>query len=358
MSTSSKLVVSDVQAAAQRTGTNITLRAYLVGSVDAFCEANGLGALGKNAVIVELVVALARYVEEGAQMYPDVYLFSSYERAMKFLPGNAMQMIGESTVSEDFVKQSLKRCAPLAVGGWKVYLEIESNIVRYGVFHGDLNSLAVSTEDALFGVQTPDVAIARIHKIAEDCVEIRSSTGHRHNIYLSSRRATDLAPNQFLTALVTAVCATVTPDILETVQTYTTRVLRDALRDSHGCLVAVCTGKKVPAFLRDGAVLLPPIDLPALVRAARMGEATEAELKATATLMGGMFNSDGIVVFSRAGRVLAYNCFVKRDSLAIKTTVGGARRRAFETLCTKLGRGLAAVFIQSQDGWTDLREKK
>ena len=338
--------------------TNVTLRDYLIASVEAICQANGLGQLGASAVVVEFVAALARYVEEGTQMYPDVYLFSSYERAMRFMPGSSKQLIGTAQVTDDFVKQTLKRCAPLAVDGWKVFLELDSRVVRYGVFHGDLNSLAVSTEEALLGSQTPDIAITRIHKIADDCVEIRNSSGVRQNVYLSNRQSSDLAPNQSLTALVDAICSAVAPRALETVQTYTTRVLRDALRDSHGCLVAVCTGKTVPVFLKDGAVLETPLDLPALVRAVRSGEATEAELKATATLIGGMFNSDGIVVFNKRCQLVAYNCFVKRDAQFVTATAGGARRRAYETLCTKIGRGLIAVFIQSQDGWTDLTEKK
>lgn len=34
---------------------------------------------------------------------------------------------------------------------------------------------------------------------------------------------------------------------------------------------------------------------------------------------------------------------------------GGARKRAFGSLSSKVGTELSAVFIQSQDGWTEYK---
>jgi hypothetical protein len=52
----------------------------LLGSVNDFCEASTLGTLAKPSVVVDLAVALARYVEEGRRLYPDVYVLGSLER--------------------------------------------------------------------------------------------------------------------------------------------------------------------------------------------------------------------------------------------------------------------------------------
>jgi len=68
-----------------------------------------------------------------------------------------------------------------------------------------------------------------------------------------------------------------------------------------------------------------------------------------------MLNTDGIVLFDNRSRLLGYNCFVKVNRN--ENIIGGARKRAFGTLSTKLGRGLCAVFMQSQDGWSDYRSK-
>lgn len=74
------------------------------------------------------------------------------------------------------------------------------------------------------------------------------------------------------------------------------------------------------------------------------------------SLLKGMFNSDGIVLFDNKGKLLAYNCFVKVTAKA--GMVGGARKRAFTTLSQRIGNGLSAAFIQSQDGWTEYKDKK
>ena len=74
------------------------------------------------------------------------------------------------------------------------------------------------------------------------------------------------------------------------------------------------------------------------------------------SLLQGMLNSDGIVIFDDRGRLLGYNCFVKVTQAA--NVIGGARKRAFATLVNKLGNGLQAVFMQSQDGWSEFRRNE
>ncbi len=40
-----------------------------------------------------------------------------------------------------------------------------------------------------------------------------------------------------------------------------------------------------------------------------------------------------------------------------ENVIGGARKRAFSVLSKKIGKGLCAVFMQSQDGWSDYKGK-
>lgn len=71
-----------------------------------------------------------------------------------------------------------------------------------------------------------------------------------------------------------------------------------------------------------------------------------------------MIGSDGITVFSTKGKLLAYNCFIKSaNQVNGKPVVGGARTRAYEALVKKIGNGIDAVFVQSQDGWTKLSKE-
>jgi hypothetical protein len=69
--------------------------------------------------------------------------------------------------------------------------------------------------------------------------------------------------------------------------------------------------------------------------------------------MQGMLASDGIVVFTDAGAIIAYRAFLKLPSTSTNPVAGGARRRTFEALQALVGRDIEAVFIASQDGQTE-----
>jgi hypothetical protein len=83
-------------------------------------------------------------------------------------------------------------------------------------------------------------------------------------------------------------------------------------------------------------------------------------LRATAALIRGMLLVDGVTVFRPDGSAIAYNVFVK-DSTHLTTAVatfGGARRRAFQALCSQIGTELESVFFLSQDGHAEFRGSK
>jgi hypothetical protein len=148
------------------------------------------------------------------------------------------------------------------------------------------------------------------------------------------------------------ISANVDPNLIETTRTYLTTLLTKVLRESHGCLVGVVKTRKIPALLKDCTVLNPPLDLCASIEAVRRDPSAILSLHAVESLIVGIFKSDGIVIFNRQAQVLAYNGFIKLKS---SKAVGGARRRAFEGMCDKLGRGLIAAFYQSQDGPSELK---
>ena len=93
-----------------------------------------------------------------------------------------------------------------------------------------------------------------------------------------------------------------------------------------------------------------------MVKALRHGDLSPDFLERKGNLLEGMLCSDGITLFDERGRLLGYRCFIQIPTK--QEVVGGARRRAFGALCDHLGKGLSAVFMQSQDGWSDFRSKK
>jgi hypothetical protein len=112
-------------------------------------------------------------------------------------------------------------------------------------------------------------------------------------------------------------------------------------------LIAVVKGRTVPAWLKDCVVLEPPLDICTEVVAVKDDAKAIPDLDALSDLVCGMFCSDGIVIFDTRARVLAYNAFIRAKVTDVE---GGARKRAYQALCLKKGKGLVAVFFQSQDG--------
>lgn len=316
-----------------------------------------MGALVRPNYLVELIVALAHYREEGAKLHPEIFIFVDLQTALKLMPEHSLLPIGEGDLSESSVSLALKRCAPLAIGGWYVFLEEHAGKLCYGLFHGAANPLSVSVEETLFSGLDPAVKVIRIHQVAEDCVEIRSWCGTKHNVFMSHKRDTDPSPTKYLKDLVAAICAKVPPDKKDQASTFLLRTLSEAVRGSHGTIVAVSSQDRPPKFLKDGVFLAQPLQLPQIISAVQAKTSPEGELLSMASLIRGMIASDGLILFSPRASLLAFSCFVTSGK-ADTGISGGARRRAYDALCARLGHGLSAVFIQSQDGWTDFRSSE
>jgi hypothetical protein len=111
------------------------------------------------------------------------------------------------------------------------------------------------------------------------------------------------------------------------------------------------------SYCDDGTFLPNPINICEQIGdfLAEQSMESGAKLQATATLIRGMLRSDGITLFSDNGCIVGFRIFIgKADATGSRTgqtkIIGGARRRAYDTMKTKLGQGLVATFFRSQDG--------
>jgi hypothetical protein len=234
-----------------------------------------------------------------------------------------------------------------------MYLSAHGGDLEFGLFRDSGHPLNVPIDLMLLEGGVGHAKFIRITKLAQDAVRVSTHDGNKVVVNFTNAKdglADDVA---LVGKLAEFICVGLDEKIAQTCETYLTSLLSKAIRESHGCLIAVISSKKIPGFLKDCIVLDPRIDLSESVEAVRSDSAAITQLQALESLICGMFRSDGIVVFNGMAQVLAYNAFIK-----VKTTkvVGGARRRAYEAMCDKLGKGLRAAFFQSQDGSTELRE--
>jgi len=331
---------------------NITFRTQLLGGVSEFSQNINIPVFMQTLNLVELIVLLARYQEEGKKLAPKVYVTNDISALCSMLPDSEIIRIGSCAIEPAGIKQSLKKCAPLATGGWMVYLhDNNGKDINFGLFKGSSNPISVLVDNVAL-TKNDDLIVVKVFKIADDCIEIKSNKGGQHYIFLDHRKEESPPPLQYLDSLVSNIVTKVKQQYYETTKTLLSRLLFDSLRESHGCIVAVINKNQVPKFLsEDGIILENPIDFGRLVESLMMKEIDQSQIDSKGFLLKGMLNSDGILIFDNRGRLLGYNCFIKTDKKS--EVIGGARKRAFFCLKNKLGKGLCGVFMQSQDGWSD-----
>lgn len=330
---------------------NITFRTQLLGSVSEFSQNSAVPIFSQTINLVELIVLLARYQEEGQKLAPKVYITNNISNLCLMLPDSESIHVGTSTPDAAGLKTALKRCAPLASGGWMVFVCDRGPHIEYGLFKGPSSPISVLVDDVAM-TESDGLSVVKVFQVAEDCVEIRSNNGGRHYIFLDHRKEESPPPLQYLDKLVSSIASNVKEKYLESTKSFLIRLLFESLRESHGCIIAVTNMQKAPKLLaNDGVILSNPIDFGSLVEQLITKRTTESALFSKGYLLKGMLNSDGILVFDNRARLLGYNCFVKVSKKA--EVIGGARKRAFSTLKENVGRGLCSVFMQSQDGWSD-----
>jgi len=332
---------------------NITFRTQLLGGVSEFCQQSNLTLISNTLHLVELIVLLARYKEEGVSLCPKVYLTNGMDTLSSMLPEGERIKIGITSQDAKGIKLAIKKCAPLANGGWLIYIQDGVNNIEYGLFKGSGNPISVLVDDVLMG-ENDGIIVVKVFQVAEDCVEIKANNGLQHYVFLNHRKEESPPPLQFLDKLVSEITSITPEQEREPLISFLTRLLFETLRQSHGCIIAVTNMNKPPKFLsHDGVILEHPIDFVNLITELKKGQISSSCLESKGSLLQGMLNSDGIILFDNKGRLLGYNCFVK---VSHKNDInGGARKRAFDALKNKVGSGLCAVFMQSQDGWSEFR---
>lgn len=335
---------------------NITFRAHLLGSVADFCTDSGL-PLATPEVVAELVVRLARYREEGTDLMPEVYLTENIDDLVRMLPGGEKVPLAKASKNGNGIERMLKITAPLATGDWKVYGHETGDELDFGVFRGSPSPVAVDVDDIAMGEQQR-LATVKVHRVANECVQIRSSEGTEHHIFLDASKQDVPPPLRHLEHLAAAIVRSMPAPDKEAVQTLFNRALSTALGETQGCIIAVANRKDPHDFVTNDSVLLAePIDVASMVSSLRNSPdplAPLSKINSAIDLVRGMVCSDGATLFDDLGRLLAYRCFVQIPDES--TASGGARSRAFSALTDHLGQGLSAAFMQSHDGLTRFEE--
>src|SRR6185312_8924574 len=195
-------------------------------------------------------------------------------------------------------------------------------------------------------------------QLGENIVELRGSSGDRRLIFLSGA-PTDALPAIALTRDLARAATWHAPrELCDKVKIFLQRVFIDAMRASHGSLIAVVPRGVCPSTVFPDVIVLDrPVSVPDLVRAydTTGSEETRASVEGAGHLLEGMLGVDGITVLTSDATVVGFNAFLHFGPGVSAPALGGARRRTFDVLASMVGTSLVGAFVRSQDGFADCR---
>jgi len=344
----------------------ISFRTQLKGTLSDFLAKVGMQCPHTEEGLLELVVALSHYTEEGNSLFPQVILCDDLDTTLRLLQCTDPIKIGCGLRNKKTMIQALKRCAPLARNGWVAYLQRFADRIDYGVFRVPYSPTALDIRDtvkALIGEDNIPPIILAI-QLADKAVELLGTNSGILNIYLSATPDDAPSPRDALDRLVATCCTAVSSDKREQVQSFLRSTLSDAMRYCHGTLVAViAASKEAKDITSDGVIFSSPISIPEIIEQheQQRNDQSHAALTAYGNLLAGMLNSDGIVVVDTQCRLIGYNLFIRTsvsDACPQDQPEGGARHRAYHILCHSVDQGqLQACFIRSSDGGATFHER-
>jgi hypothetical protein len=333
----------------------ISLRDSLKGAVGDFLDDERMACIKTQDGLVEIINALSYYREEGHALFPEIFVIDNLEAVFKVLPTSEYIHINDGPKDVSTMIKALKQCAPLAQGGWVIYVLRKRDSFEYGVFRSGTTILSVSIEDILINNGDPAVPVIMVHQIADKIIEMKGFLKSCLSVNFGVDKEGKGSPVEILEGFVSIIISSVPAEVKELAQTFYRRLLSRILKEGHGTLAAVISNKKrkLPKEVRDGVILNPPINVVQRIEDLIKNKNPQANIRLNAciALIPGMMRSDGITIFATDGSVRAYNVFINHPTRAREQRrIGGARSRTFEALCGMLGNELMGAFVQSQDG--------
>lgn len=346
-----------------------TIREPLLGAVLDHLTHGGITNSRMYHIGCELVALLSSYREEDRRLFPEVYLLDTSDAPLLPIlsPGVKPIAIGQSSIADRALESGarkaartiLKNCAPLAIGGWAIYVEMNGRDFAYGLFRSSLQTYSNSAVSVLASSELP---AAVFRNSAENAVEIINGQGSCLEFSLTTSTPSTRALSGQIVEFTQAACKDIVARDRGNAVEYLSQLLSDFLRSSHGALMAVAPSGQAlgPPKFSQGVIFDHPIPLIPLMLAAKKEKTASADsiLRSHESLLLGMIQSDGVTILGTNGTIKAFRVFVhstrRRRRASSEASSGGARSIAYSVLCESMGDPLMAALIRSQDGRTEV----
>lgn len=333
-------------------GRHYSIRESLHGALSDFARESGLEEIHLIEMIREFVWLLASYREEDSPLFPEVFVFANRRGLTTLTPGGFELPLGRVPLQSASSAAILKACAPLANGGWAVYVVRDGQNADFGLFRSLRHAYAMAAEESMYGLGL-DEPVVLVRNRGHQTAELRNGTFRAFTATLTTAPASACALAQYARSFAEAAAARLAPPDRNTFEVYLQRLVTDSLLRCHGALLAVAANPRQNPALSDSVWLAKPVDLAALHAEAvkRRSADALANLTAAEVLFRGAMQSDGLALLTNDGKLLAFRVFLKPSTSEARVSGnGGGRRRAYEMMKRRLGRHFDAVLFRSQDG--------
>lgn len=143
----------------------------------AVLDASEMSCAETADALIDLIASLADYREEERKLFPTVLVCDELRQVLRIVQGSSFIPIGRGPRGSDTAALALKRCAPLAVGGWGIGIDRQANEFEYGVFREPSAPFAVDLRTTIIEMRADEARAVLITQVATATVEV-VATGH------------------------------------------------------------------------------------------------------------------------------------------------------------------------------------
>ena len=157
---------------------SFSLRPLVSTGVRSFAERFGVCAASVEGVLVELIIGLSHFQEEGFSFAPMVFVTMDLEDLLRTVGGADPIVVGSGVDGPASARAALKNCAPLGEGRrWAVFLLVTPAGVQFGLFRPEGSPLRPTSFEFLRRVHRDGAPIVGLARLRTSVVEVRSSAG-------------------------------------------------------------------------------------------------------------------------------------------------------------------------------------
>lgn len=172
----------------------ISLKNTLQGEIVEFLEKEEMSCVLTQNGVLGLVNQIAQYREEGKPLFPSVYITDSKKDIQESLPGSELIVIGKGELSAKFIQKAVKKCAPLASGGWAIYVLRSGAHSEYGIFRSGSSIISIPMANSLITDANKDSNLFLIRQVADKITEVRGTKGSSLVINFGIRSTSEISP--------------------------------------------------------------------------------------------------------------------------------------------------------------------